>query len=313
MSGYPEIPDEIAEKLARARRLEWWTIFFLATIVAVMYFALGSSQAMRTAWIEDILSLVPPILFLAATHFERKEPTWRYPYGFHRAGSLAFFVAACALCAMGGILLYEAAMTLVTAEHPTVGSVRLWGHEVWLGWPMIAALAYSAVPPVILGRMKKELGKELHDKVLHTDAQMNAADWKTAVAGIAGLLGLYLGFWWTDAAAAGLISFSILKDGVTSGRIALAELIDGAPRSLDSRELEPVAERIREGLEQRYPDADIRVRQSGRFIRAVVGSNDTHPTRALARDLAGADEGWRLIEISVEQDQAAPDRAQVPR
>ncbi len=35
----------------------------------------------------------------------------------------------------------------VLAEHPTIGTVMLFGHTVWLGWLMIAALLYSAVPP----------------------------------------------------------------------------------------------------------------------------------------------------------------------
>ncbi len=61
MKDHPPLPDAIYAKLARARRLEWWTIFFLATIVVVMYFVLGSSQAMKSAWIEDLLSFLPPI------------------------------------------------------------------------------------------------------------------------------------------------------------------------------------------------------------------------------------------------------------
>ncbi len=50
---------------------------------------------------------------------------------------------------MGAFLLYEAASTLLTAEHPTIGSVNLLGGEVWLGWFMMAALLYSVIPPVI--------------------------------------------------------------------------------------------------------------------------------------------------------------------
>jgi hypothetical protein len=42
---------------ARARRLEWVTIASLAPSIALVYFAVGSSQAVKTAWVEDVLSL----------------------------------------------------------------------------------------------------------------------------------------------------------------------------------------------------------------------------------------------------------------
>jgi hypothetical protein len=47
---------------------------------------------------------------------------------------------------------------------------------VWLGWLMIAALAWSAIPSVVLGRAKLPLAAELHDKVLYADAKMNRAN-----------------------------------------------------------------------------------------------------------------------------------------
>jgi hypothetical protein len=43
---------------------------------------------------------------------------------------------------------------------------------VWLGWLMIAALAWSAIPSVVLGRAKLPLAAE----VLYADAKMNRAN-----------------------------------------------------------------------------------------------------------------------------------------
>ena len=119
-------------------------------------------------------------------------------------------------------------------EHVTIPSVHLFGQQVWLGWLMIAALAYSVVPPLILGRMKLPVAGALHDEVLHTDAMMQKADWMTGLAGIAGVIGIGFGYWWADAVAAALISFSILHDGITALRVAAAELADGVPRELGS-------------------------------------------------------------------------------
>ena len=38
MSG---IPREIAGDFAHARRLEWWTLFWIGSVVVVMFFATG--------------------------------------------------------------------------------------------------------------------------------------------------------------------------------------------------------------------------------------------------------------------------------
>ena len=62
---------------------------------------------MKTAWIEDMLSLTPAISFLIATRFVTKKPDSQFPFGFHRASSIAYLVSALALFSVGGFLLVE--------------------------------------------------------------------------------------------------------------------------------------------------------------------------------------------------------------
>lgn len=293
------IPVEIEADLKRAVRLECWTIAWMISIITVIGLAMGSSQAMKTAWIEDVLSLIPSLVFLLALHFERKAPSARFPYGYHRVNSLAFLVAAVALSVMGTVLLVESALSLFRAEHVTIPSVELLGREVWLGWLMVAALAYSTVPPVILGRMKLPLARRLQDEVLHTDALMQKADWMTGLAGIAGIIGIGLGYWWADGVAAGIISFSILHDGITALRIAVAELADGAPRELGSTRLEQEAEALRAHLLELYPGADVRLRDSGRFILAQVNGVASPGRVDLDALWPGKPErSWRFAQLS---------------
>jgi hypothetical protein len=54
-----ELPPDKHQLLNKAVRLEWLTIAYLLSAVAVLYLTLGSSQAMKAAWAEDILSLLP--------------------------------------------------------------------------------------------------------------------------------------------------------------------------------------------------------------------------------------------------------------
>jgi divalent metal cation (Fe/Co/Zn/Cd) transporter len=230
---------------------------------------------------------------------ERKEPTDPFPFGFDRVNGVAFVISAMALVLMGAYLLIEAAITLATKEHATVGTVRMFGRDLWLGWPMIAVLLWSTIPSMILGRMKVPIARTINDKVLHTDADMQKADWMTGLAAIAGVIGIGFGLWWADAAAAGLISFGILHDGIAGLRASSAELVDGAPRKLEKDEVAEEAQQLKDELERLFPGTKVRLRETGRVIRAQV----TGRPPELPIDLGSIWPGdparsWRLAQLS---------------
>jgi divalent metal cation (Fe/Co/Zn/Cd) transporter len=161
------------EKLrARAVRLEWITLATMGSVVAVLALVLGNSQAMRTAWIEDMLGLIPAIAYIVASTLERKGPSKTFPFGLYRAFSIAYLISAAAILLVGGYILVESVAKLVQQEHPSIGLMSVFGYDVWAGWLMIAAMTYSIIPPIILGRMKMPIARELHDKVLIADAAM---------------------------------------------------------------------------------------------------------------------------------------------
>ncbi len=293
------LPPKVRTDLKRAKRLEWWTLAWMSSVVVVMWLVMGSSQAMKAALVEDVLSLIPAIVFLVASHYEAKPPTAGFPFGFERVHSLASLIAAVALTAVGAFLLYESASTLIKQEHPTIAPISVFGRDIWLGWVMVAALVYSVIPPVILGHIKQPIARRLQDEVLDTDAMMQRADWMTGLAGIGGVLGVGLGYWWADALAAGLISLSIVHDGVTSLRVATAELVDGAPRALGKNEIADDARKLIASLESRYPGALIKLRETGRYIHAEVSGVVPDSSVNLKEVWPGDEErSWRLVQIS---------------
>jgi divalent metal cation (Fe/Co/Zn/Cd) transporter len=299
VSGLAAVPPPIRDDMKRAIRLEWWNIGLSTSIIVVMGLVLGNSQTMKTAWVEDTLGLIPPIVFLVAARFERKRPTRDYRFGFHRVHSLAFLIAAVALTSVGAFLLKDSVMTLVSREHATVGTIHLFGHAMWLGWLMIAAQVYSIVPPLVIGWMELPLSERMQDEVLHTDAKMNKANWQTGAAGIAGIVGLGLGWWWADAAAAAFISVGIIADGWKALRVAAAELVDGMPRELGSIRPDPEAKRLLRKLQAQYPGADIRLRETGRYIHAEVCGVDPDRRQDLEALWPGEPErSWRLAQLS---------------
>ena len=69
--GRVDLPQDQADALRRAVRLEWITIGFTSVTIVLVALVVGNSQAMKTAWIEDMLSLIPQIAFLVALIFVR--------------------------------------------------------------------------------------------------------------------------------------------------------------------------------------------------------------------------------------------------
>ena len=300
-----ELPPDKHALMAKAVRLEWLTLAYLLSAVFFIYLTLGSSQAMKTAWFEDMLSLIPSAAFLVASRFRHRQPNERYPYGYHRAVAIAFLCAALALFAMGFFLLFDAISALLAFEHPSIGTVVVLGRQVWLGWLMIPALLWSAIPAMILGRMKLPLAAALHDKVLHADAAMNKADWLTALAAIVGVLGIGFGLWWADAAAAAVISADILKDGFVHLRAVISDLMDSRPTTVDHRAVEGTPARIRTYLESLpwVDQAEVRMREEGHvfFGEAFVVPSDqrglTSKIDEAVREVLRQD--WRLQDVVI--------------
>jgi cation diffusion facilitator family transporter len=304
--GATELPEREAATLRRAIRLEWITIAFLAVAITIVGLVAGNSQAMKVAWAEDMLSLAPPIAFLIAVRIIRRPPTAKRPYGYHRSIGVAHLVAGIALFVMGALLIFDSAVGLFTAEHPSIGSVQLFGQVFWLGWLMMAAMVLTGIPPVLLGRAKIKLAEQLHDKVLYADAEMNKADWMTALGSFIGVAGIGIGWWWTDAAAALFISMSILFDGVKNMRSSIRDLTDMRATTFDNKKPHPVIEQVEQYLKgcDWIAEARARARDEGHVFHVecfVVPKPGREPSvdqlEEARRGCAALD--WRLHDLVI--------------
>ena len=270
--GHHVMGEQQRETLRRAIRLEWITIAWVGATVVLVGLVAGQSQAMRAAWAEDALSLLPPIAFLVATRFIRRPSSRSHPYGHHRAIGVAHLVAALALLGMGTYLAISSAMGLIRVERPPVGLMVIFGQPIWTGWLMIAVMVVTSPGPVVLGRMKKRLAEDLHDKVLSADGDMGSADWRTAIATVVGVLGIGIGWWWADAVAAIIVSVSIIKDGVHNLWSAIAGLIDTEARTVDGSEPHPLTLEVEQRAlaEPWVADASARVRDLGHVLHVEL-------------------------------------------
>ena len=303
--GYTDLPERQRAALRKAVRLEIVTFGFMVTAVIAVFLVMGGSQAMKAAWIEDMLGLIPPAAFLLAISRATKEPTPDHPYGYHRTVATGHLTAAVALLVMGLFLIEDSVVGLLRQEHAQVGTTQLFGHTMWSGWLMIAVMVYTGVGPFILARLKLPLADELHDKVLYADADMQKADWMTAAGTIVGVLGIGVGLWWLDPAAALFIAFSIVRDGWKNLRFASGSLNDQRARSFDDKEPHPLTREVDEVL-RRFPwvaESRSRVRDQGHVfhVEAFVCPRDEDVSLDRIEEAVAAlrELDWKIHDVVV--------------
>jgi divalent metal cation (Fe/Co/Zn/Cd) transporter len=298
-------PEDRQKDRERIRGLAWLSIGLLTSTALAVAATLGQSQAMKTAWASDLLAIVPPISLLFAMRVELREPTERFPYGYTRAISIAFLTTAAALSLIGVLLLGDALLTLVRGDRPPIGTMVLFGHQFWAGWPMIAALAYSVGVGMLLGHLKSPIAERLADRELAAEAKMNRDGWTSEGAAILGLVLVGYGFWWGDAASAALISINIVRDGWDCVKRVLADLMDESPNLLEEKQLEDLPHRVRAAVEgyDWVERAAVRLREHGRLITGdiFIVPRDAHDLAArierAAQELATVD--WRLHALTM--------------
>jgi cation diffusion facilitator family transporter len=300
-----ELPPTQDQAYHRALRLERVSLVYWVSAIVLLYFTLGQSQAMKAAWIEDILGLFPPLAFLIASRFRHREPDEQYPWGYHRAITIAYVVSTVALFTLGAFIFIDSVDRLIKGDHPPIGMVEILDEQIWLGWLMMGALLYSGIPPIIFGRLKRPLAGMLHDKVLFADAKMNQADWLTAAAALVGVVGIGFGIWWADSAAAIVISLDILHDGQKFLRESVGDLMDESPKTPDESKPHPLTDRVRREVAatEWVADAAVALRESGHLITGEVWvvphrkGDLASACERLSQHLGGLD--WRLHAIVV--------------
>jgi cation diffusion facilitator family transporter len=300
-----EFPAEQQEQRHRAARLSWLSIALLTSTAIAVYLTLGQSEAMKTAWIEDLMALIPPAVLLVALKLENRPPNPRFPYGYFRVVSISFLVTSALLTLVGLWLLYDSVMRLVGGERPPVGTMSVFGHDIWSGWAMVAALTYCVGIGILLGRLKQPVADKLTDRALAADADMNKAGWMSEGAAIVGIVLIAFGAWWGDATAAAFISVNIVRDGWVNLRQVVADLMDESPTKMGGTEMESLPRKVQAAAEQLpwVEKAVVRLREQGHVIAGDVfvvprtGDDLVKRVEDASQKLCGLD--WRIHSLTV--------------
>lgn len=305
LTKHQELPPELEAPLARAKKLEWLTASYIVSVIVVMYLALGQSQAMKTAWADDMLGLVAPVSFLLTTRFVRRNANREFPYGYHRAATIGYLTGSAALLVIGTLLFFDGVSALASGERPSIGLAVVFGHSIWAGYLMIAALIWSTVPSYFLGKAKLPIAEQLHDKVLYADADTNRADWQMGSATILSIVAIGWGWWWADAAISLVLSGSIILDGYKNLKQAVFDLMNQTPKTVSRQDDDPLVQRVYDllcGLDWVWA-VKLRMREEGHILygEAFLIARDTHDADMLAKlRQASADAhslDWRIKDV----------------
>ena len=126
----------------------------------------------------------------------------------------------------------------------------------------------------------------------------------TGMAAVGGILGIGMGWWWADAAAAIVIAVDVLHDGVKHTGAAMRDLSDEMPRTIDDAAFDPLIGAVRARI-RAFPwvaESGLRLREEGRFLTGTVhvvpkGPVDAACVEEAERGLAALH--WRVRGVSV--------------
>ena len=158
---------------------------------------------------------------------------------------------------------------------------------------------------MFIGRAKMKLAEELHDKVLYADADMNKADWMTAVGSIVGVAGSASASGGRDSAAALFIAGSILWDGVKNIARRRRGPHGHPGHDLRRRQAAPAIVQVDEYLRALdwVADAGSRVRDQGHVFHVesfVVPRRGKMPRSTSSRARDGCIElDWKVEDIVI--------------
>lgn len=251
--------------LKEAKFYAWISVGYLFLDAILLILVSKDSQAIKAAWIEDFLYILPSLTFLIATNFVSKAPNKKFRFGYDRAYSVGFVVSAFTLFGVGSFILLDSLMKLINQEMVTTGTIYILDQTIWFGWFQIAALSSSIIPVYLLGKKKQQLADILNIEMLNTDAKGQKAHWMTSIATVIGILGVGFGVWWADAAAALFISLDIIYDGFKSIIASITEEMDRTPLDPQQKSEESLVKTIESLVEKEnwIKDSLVRLRKAG--------------------------------------------------
>mgnify|MGYP000406888053 CR=1 FL=1 len=196
--------------------------FILGTAKVIVGFFANSSAVLADG-IHTFSDIASSIGLLVGFFIAKKPADEKHRYGHERAESIAAFLLALMVVAVGLNIGYGAIRNLLAGELAVPGVLAIWVTIVSIG---VKEWQYHYTI---------RAGKRLNSSALKADAWHHRSDALSSLGALVGVLGSRFGWVWMDAAAGILVAAIVVKTGIEILRSGVNELMDA---SLPEEELE---------------------------------------------------------------------------
>jgi cation diffusion facilitator family transporter len=239
------------------------------TLAKAVVGVLSGSLAILSEAAHSLLDLAATVMTYFAVRISGKPADEEHHYGHGKVESVAALAETALLFLLSGIVIWEGSQRLL-GDHTHAVEATVWAFAVILG-----SIAVDFLRARVLYRVARETASE----ALEADALHFGSDMWSSIAVLCGLMFVWLGYPWADAAAAIVVAVFICVAGWRLGRRTIDTLTDTAP---------PGAAAAITALAERVPGVvsvdRVRVRQVGavRFVDITVAVSRTLPLERVA-------------------------------
>jgi cation diffusion facilitator family transporter len=205
----------------KGSRATWISLAILALTAAVQLaiFAASGSVALLADTIHNATDALTAIPLLIAFRLARRQPTRRYPYGYHRAEDVAG-LAIVALIAVSALAAAVEAVDRLVHPQPLDAA----------GW-VLAAGVLGLVGNEAVAQYRIRVGRRIGSAALVADGLHARTDGLTSLGVVIATLGVLAGFERADAVVALAITIPICFTMVHAARAVLHRALDGTDES----------------------------------------------------------------------------------
>jgi cation diffusion facilitator family transporter len=198
-------------------RATWISLAILAATAAIQLaiVAASGSVALLADTIHNATDALTAIPLLIAFRLARRQPTRRYPYGYHRAEDVAGLVIVGLIAISALAALIEAVDRLV---HPQPLDAA--------GW-VLAAGVFGLAGNEAVAQYRTRVGRRIGSAALVADGLHARTDGLTSLGVVIATLGVLAGFERADAIVALAITVPIGFTMVSAARAVLHRALDG--------------------------------------------------------------------------------------
>ena len=167
----------------------------------------------------SLIDLGATIMTYVAVRVSGKPADDEHHYGHGKVESVSALGETALLFLLSGVVIWEAVKRLVEHEPHIV---------VATNWAFVV-MAASVVIDFFRARALTRVAKATQSQALEADALHFSSDLWSSLAVIGGLIGVSVGIWWADSAAALMVALLVCVAGWRLGRRTIETLTDTAP------------------------------------------------------------------------------------